>query len=145
MGNRVVPNGVTPNLGASPVSAAAFLRAWLGAVKALAEEVRHDGPDTAIVVLSPDTPLVAEWLQPRIAEAAIASAIPDGEAVALYALDRRTLALILRLDGAPVVGPTHQCADELDEGRAVLVALAEHQIAWTRRPGPAWSVQRGLA
>lgn len=130
------------------MSAVRLLQDQLTAVKALADAVRQDGPDTAIVVLSPDTPLVSEWLQPRLAEAAIASAIPDGEAVALYALDRRTLAQILRLDGAPIRGPVHSflsCADALDSGQARIVALAHGEIAWNGRPGPAWGQARGLA
>lgn len=115
------------------MSAAAFLRAQLGAAKALAEAVRRDGPDTAIAVLSPDTPLVAEWVQPGIAEEAIASAIPDGETrVALYSLDRRTLAQIVRLDGAPFRRPVHtfsSCAGALDSGQARTVPLAHGEIA----------------
>lgn len=129
------------------MTARAFLRAQLPVIQKLAEAVRQDGPDLAIVALDPGTPLVAEWIGPRVAEAAIASATAD-DGVAVYALDRRTLAQLLRLEGAPVVGPMHEfwrAADELDEGRAVVVALAEHEIAWTRRPGPSWSQGRGLA
>lgn len=129
------------------MSARAFLRAQLQVIQKLAEAVRHDGPDLAIVALDSGTELVAEWIAPRVAEASLASATAD-DGVAVYAVNRHALATILRLDQAPIQGELHSffaCADALDSGHARIVALADGEIAWNGRPGPAWGQARGLA
>lgn len=122
------------------MSAAAFLKAQLGTVKALAEAVRQDGPNVAIVALDRAMPLVSDWLLPRIAEASIAHAETDDAGVGVYALDARTLADLLRLDRAPIEGPLdsfRSCACALDSGQTRIVAVArdEDRVETASRPG----------
>lgn len=129
-------------------SAVRLLQSHLGAVKALADAVRTNGPDTAIVILDLTSPLVAEWLLPRMELASIAHCIGAEATIVLHALDRRGLAHALRLDGAPVTGPLDSfraAADDLDAGRTAVVAITRLEIAHRRRDGTTWGASRGLA
>lgn len=130
------------------MSAMRLLQDQLDAVKALADAVRQDGPDIAIVILDLTSPLVAEWLVPRIELASVAHCTGSEDVILLHALDRRALAHALRLDGAPVTGPIDSfraCADDVAARRTAIVAVTQAEIVWHRRPGTTWGASRGLA
>lgn len=124
----------------------AFLRSHTATLKQLAEAVRGEAPGLALLVLDLGMPLAAEWIAPRVAAVALASA--ETKNAVVYALDARALAEILKLDGAPIEGPVHSfmaAAHAVASGQTRIVAVAHGEIAWKLRPGPIWGLSRGLA